>query len=80
MLKGELLKFFGVLILITRFEKISGSRASLWTTTAPSKYIPVVALGKTGMLRQRFDAIFRCIRFGDQLVEPLEQKTSEQYQ
>eukprot|EP00978_Attheya_sp_CCMP212_P040002 scaffold213861_cov86-Attheya_sp.AAC.1 len=40
--KGEMLKFFGVCILITRFE--FSPRASLWSTTAPSKYFPAPAL------------------------------------
>lgn len=64
MTKGELLQFFGVLILITKFE--FGKRSSLWSTTARSKYIPAPALGRTGMSRQRFDILFRCLRFGKQ--------------
>ena len=35
---GELLKWFGVLILITRFE--FGDRASLWSLESHNKYIP----------------------------------------
>lgn len=62
--KGELLKFFGICILITRFE--FGSRASLWSQVAPSKYIPAPAFGKTGMSRHRFDRIWQCLRFGEQ--------------
>ena len=51
--KGELLKLFGVMILTTKYEFTT--RASLWSTTAPNKYIPAPAFGKTGMPRRRFD-------------------------
>ena len=47
---------FGVLILATRFEL--GSRAELWATEPPSKYLSAPAFGKrTGMPRNRFDAL-----------------------
>ncbi len=35
---SEMLKFFGVILLMTKFEFTS--RASLWSTVAPSKYRP----------------------------------------
>ena len=57
----EILKFFSVLVLMTRFEFVS--RSSLWLTFAPSKYVPAARFGKTGMFRPRFDFLFRCIRF-----------------
>ena len=44
---GELIKFFGVWVLSTRFE--FGSCASLWSNTASSKYHPAPAFGKTGL-------------------------------
>jgi hypothetical protein len=74
--RSELLKLFGVLILITRYEFTS--RASLWKTAAPYKYIPATALGvQTGMPRNRFDALFRCLRFSHQeAIRPLDM-TSE---
>ena len=53
---GELLKFFGVLILITRFE--FGSRASLWSDMPLSKCVLVAALGCTGVSHQHFDLLF----------------------
>lgn len=65
--KGEILKFLGILILTTRFE--FRSRASLWSTTANYKYVPAPSFGKTGMSRQRFDLLFRCLRFGEQPPE-----------
>jgi hypothetical protein len=56
---GEMLKFFGILILATRFE--FGSRRSLWSTTAVSKYVPAPSFGKTGMSRNQFDDIWSCV-------------------
>jgi hypothetical protein len=53
------------LILMTRFE--FQSRASLWQTAAPSKYIPPAKFGSTGLPRQRFDGLFRCLRFSHQV-------------
>jgi hypothetical protein len=50
---GELIKFFGLMILATRHEFTS--RASLWSTTSSSKYTTAAAFGKTGMWRTRFD-------------------------
>lgn len=45
---GELLRFFGVLILASSMFEFQ-SRRSLWATTAPAKYIPAPVFGKTGM-------------------------------
>jgi hypothetical protein len=64
MTTGELLKFFGVMILSTKFEFTS--RASLWSNISPSKYVPAPAFGKTGMPRMRFDDIFRHIVWSEQ--------------
>jgi hypothetical protein len=61
---GELLKWMGVLILITRFE--FGSRRDLWSDCAPSKYIPAPNFGATGMKRHRFEDIMRDVRWSDQ--------------
>ena len=60
----EILKFFGVLVLMTRFEL--GSRVSLWLTFYPSKYVPAAHFGKTGMFHPRFDFLFCWIWFSDQ--------------
>ena len=75
--KQEILKLFGVLVLITRFE--FGSRASLWATTAPSKYIPAPCFGKTGMSRHRFDVLFRCLTFSNQPSERPPSLSHEQW-
>ena len=54
MTTGGLLKYFGIMILATRYE--FGSRADLWSTTNTSKYVEAPCLGKkTGMSRNRFD-------------------------
>ena len=75
--KGQLLKFFGIIILATRFE--FGERASLWSSTAPSKYVPAPNFGRTGMTRPRFDTIWRCIRFSDQPDVRPDTMSSEQH-
>ena len=62
--RQEILKFFDILVLMTRFE--FGLRASLWSTFSPSKYVPAAHFGKRGMFRTRFDFLFCCIRLIDQ--------------
>ena len=74
---GELLKFFGVLVLGTKFE--FSDRRSLWSTTAPSKYIPAPHFGRTGMSRNRFDHIFANLRTGPQPNVRPQEMSSEQY-
>lgn len=73
----EVLKFFGVLILITRFEFTT--RASLWSSVATSKYLPAPALNKTQMSRNRFDHLLRCIRFSEQPSVRPEGMSSERW-
>jgi hypothetical protein len=68
----ELLKFFGVLILMTSFEFTS--RASLWSSVAPTTYQPAPHFGLTGMLKHRFDDLFRAIRWSTQPIERAENK------
>ena len=74
---GEILKFFGVLILTTEFE--FGSRRSLWSSVAPSKYVPAPCFGKTGITRNRFDDIWAYIRFSDQPGERPDAMSHEKY-
>jgi hypothetical protein len=62
---GELLKWFGVLTLITRRFEL-GNRRGLWSNTAPSKYIPAPDFGATGMTRHQFEDIMRYVRWSDQ--------------
>jgi len=62
---GEILKFFGILILATRFQ--FGSRADLWATAPRSKHMPAPAFGaRTGMPRHRFDALWSALTFSRQ--------------
>ena len=48
--KGEMMKWFGIIILATRIE--FGDRASLWSTVSQSEYISAPDFGNTGMNRQ----------------------------
>ena len=61
---GEIVKFFGVMLLVTRFE--FGSRASLWSNMTTNKYIPAPSFGLIGMPRKWFDDLWMCIRFSEQ--------------
>ena len=49
---SEVLRFFGLLMLMTRFEL--GNKLELWSTEPSSKYIPAPCFGKTGMGGDRF--------------------------
>ena len=74
---SELLKFFGVLILMTSFEFTS--RASLWSSVAPMKYKPAPHFGLTGMSKHRFNDLFRAIRWSKQPSERAENESTEQH-
>jgi len=74
---GELLKWFGILILITRFE--FGNRAQLWSDTPRCKYIPAPDFGKTGMSRQRWDDLWRHMEWSYQPVNRPDGMSSEHY-
>jgi Transposase IS4 len=76
--KGELLKWFGILLLITRFE--FGDRAALWATSSRCKYIPTPNFGdKTGMTRDRFHVLFKWIVWSVQPPQRPEGMSSEAY-
>ena len=74
---GEIVKFFGVMLLVTRFE--FGSQASLWSNVTTNKYIPAPSFGLTGMPWKRFDDLWMCIRFSEQPPNCPSDMTSEQY-
>jgi Transposase IS4 len=75
---GELLKWFGITILITRFE--FGERSSLWATDGTCKYIPAPSLGsRTGMSRNRYDAILKHLVWSLQPAEKAPNQSSEDY-
>jgi Transposase IS4 len=76
--KGECLKWLGVLLLITRFE--FGDRANLWATQSHCKYVPAANFGeRTGMTRDRFHDIFRCMVWSVQPPKRPDHMSSEQY-
>ena len=53
---GELLKWMGVTLLMTRFE--FGNRATLWSDDSGSQYVPAANIGtRTGMSHERYDLI-----------------------
>lgn len=55
---GEILKFMGVILLVTRFE--FSKRSSLWATTGFTRLVPPPNFGiTTGMSRHRFDNLWR---------------------
>ena len=58
------MKWFGIIILASRFE--FGDRASLWSTVSKSKYSSVPAFGKTGMNMHCLDMLWRHIRWSHQ--------------
>jgi Transposase IS4 len=75
---GELLKWFGITILITRYE--FGDRASLWATEPPNKYIPAPSIGtRTGMSRNRYDIIIKCLVWSFQPPTRPEGMSSEEH-
>ena len=74
---GEIVKFFGVMLLVTRF--VFGSRASLWSNMTTNKYIPAPSFGLTGMPRKRFNDLWMCIQFSEQPPNRPSDMTSEQY-
>ena len=73
--KGEVLNFFGVIILGSQF--VFGSRKDLWGTPSVSRLLDMPSFRKrTGMKRNRFDALWSCIRFNEQPEERDEVITS----
>jgi Transposase IS4 len=75
---GELLKFFGVLILISRFE-FSNCR-DLWSPKSNNRFIPSPAIGMTtGMSKHRFDILLANMTFSDQSETRPEGMSSEKY-
>ena len=75
---GELLKFLGVMLIITRFE--FGKRSSLWATTARTRFVPAPNLGHTtGMSRERFDHLWRFIVWSEQPKERPAEMSHEEW-
>lgn len=74
--RGEILKFFGVIILITKFE--FARRSSLWATATLNKYEPLAGLRRI-MTRERFNDLWAAIRFSYQPAVRPEGMSSEHY-
>jgi len=72
---GELLKWFGVLMLMTRFE--CGDHSSLWSDQTTCKCMPPPCFGKTGMSRNRFHDMFKCLKWSEQSAERPEDMSHE---
>ena len=64
---SEILGFFGVLILMSRYE-FGGTRRNLWRKESDRKYMVAPNFGRA-MTRRRFDAIFSGISFNNQPME-----------
>jgi hypothetical protein len=73
--KGEVLKWFGLLILMTRFE--FGDRASLWAESM-CKYIPSPKFGRI-MPRERWHVLFKHLVWSYQPTERPEDMSCENY-
>ena len=67
MTEGEMLKFFGILVLMTRVR--CRNRKDCWGTRSKYKYQPTVNFAETGMTRHRWDDIWSAIRFSHQPEE-----------
>jgi Transposase IS4 len=75
---GELLKLFGVLILITQFE--FNSQRDLWKPVSDNKFIPSPAIGMTtGMAKHQFKNLLTNITFSDQPETQPKGMSSEKY-
>lgn len=74
---GELLAFFGLLILMTR-RKFT-SRGSLWSKTTQFKYETAPDFGRTRFSKTRFELIMRCVRYSEQPAERPSDMSSEAY-
>lgn len=61
---GELIQFFGIMLLVCKFEFTEQSL--LWSMTAPSKYTLAPSFGRTGMSCNHFDTIWSALTFGRQ--------------
>ena len=60
---GEVLKYFGILILLTKFE--FNSRRNLWSNLSEHRYIPAPSMGK-GIPRNRFDQFWQHMTWSNQ--------------
>lgn len=74
---GELVRFFGLILLMTRYD--FSSRRDLWSTEAKSKYMASPAFGRLGMSRNRFEMIWKALRFSYQPDTRPDEMPTEEY-
>ena len=75
---AEFLRWFGVVLLISRCE--FSSRRELWSAWNHSRFLPPVKLRRaTGMSRQRYDDIWMCLRLSFQPENRPDNVPSEEY-
>jgi Transposase IS4 len=76
--RGELIRFFGSIILATRFQ--FNNRHDLWSTLPRTRFVGAPRFGdKTGFSRNRFDDIWRHLRWSNQPREKPEGLSWEKY-
>lgn len=73
----ELIAFLGVVILGTRFD--FQDRRSLWSTERVSRFQNPPDFARTGISRNRFDEVWRCLRFSAQPCIRPEHVSAEDY-
>ena len=58
--KKEILKFFGILLLIPRLPDVP--RKKMWKAEPSTPYGVAADLGRTDMSKNRFEQLMKCIR------------------
>ena len=61
---GELVKFIGILVMMTRVKV--RVRRDLWNTSARSRYLPAYNFGSMEMSRHRWEQLWKHIRWSEQ--------------
>ena len=73
--EAEVLKFFGIILLIPRLPQVPRKR--LWSTDPLTKYSVLPNLGRTGMTRDRFKHLLQHMRFSFQPKEKMAHVSDE---
>ena len=71
---GEVLRFFGILVLLTRLE--FSERRSLWSSETHSNYLTSPNLGRI-MSKHRFECLVECIAWSGVHTSPDEDRWSD---
>jgi Transposase IS4 len=77
MCMAELLRFFGICILITHCE--FENRRDLWSLSTGCRFLTPASLGQTGMSRNRFEALWTMLTFSKQEPTMPEEMSSQEY-